>query len=310
MRVFISWSGDLSHRVAKVLREWIPCIVQTVEVFLSSEDIEKGDKWEHVISSNLSDCSFAIVCLTKENLSAPWINFEAGAIAKALNGRIATVLVEVKPSELKGPLSSYQATSLDKEDFYRLIESVNSAVDGGLEPNRLRKSFDAMWGGIKSGIDGALKEALAPSKHATGDRRDVALEEILQLLRRQYSLVSSPERLLPREYLMSNLPTLVRPNAGEEPLATGLATYLSEVNQRAEICLEGSEGEVWVERMQEILRFDLLEERIVKLDRTEALFLVKMELRRLTRMLSRRDDSMNSGNHPGRIPYRNGKLNF
>ena len=33
MKVFISWSGELSKATAEHLKKWIPCIVQSVEVF-------------------------------------------------------------------------------------------------------------------------------------------------------------------------------------------------------------------------------------------------------------------------------------
>lgn len=41
MRVFISWSGELSQSIAKELSEWLPSIIQSVEVFYSPEDIKK-----------------------------------------------------------------------------------------------------------------------------------------------------------------------------------------------------------------------------------------------------------------------------
>ena len=54
MKVFVSWSGELSKEIAEVLKKWIPCIIQSVEVFYSPEDIEKGDSWDATISSELS----------------------------------------------------------------------------------------------------------------------------------------------------------------------------------------------------------------------------------------------------------------
>lgn len=49
MKVFVSWSGELSCQIAEVLKKWIPCIIQSVEVFFSPEDIEKGDNWDKTI---------------------------------------------------------------------------------------------------------------------------------------------------------------------------------------------------------------------------------------------------------------------
>lgn len=33
MKVFISWSGAVSFEVAKVLKDWIPCVIHYVEPF-------------------------------------------------------------------------------------------------------------------------------------------------------------------------------------------------------------------------------------------------------------------------------------
>ena len=78
MKVFISWSGELSKLVAKELSEWLPSIIQSVEVFYSPEDIQKGENWDLRLTKELEECKYGIVCLTKENVSAPWVHFEAG----------------------------------------------------------------------------------------------------------------------------------------------------------------------------------------------------------------------------------------
>lgn len=149
MKVFVSWSGELSCQIAEVLKKWIPCIIQSVDVFFSPEDIEKGDNWDKTISSELSECKYGIICLTSDNTSAPWINFEAGAIAKSLDSKVTALMVNIKPSDIKGPLSRYQATRFEKADFFQLIESINKALDTPLDSKVLENTFNAMWDSLE-----------------------------------------------------------------------------------------------------------------------------------------------------------------
>jgi hypothetical protein len=46
MKVFISWSGETSRRIAEVIRDQLPNALQFVRPFFSHEDIDKGARWE------------------------------------------------------------------------------------------------------------------------------------------------------------------------------------------------------------------------------------------------------------------------
>lgn len=203
MKVFISWSGKLSKKVAQELKKWLPCIIQSIDVFYSSEDIEKGENWDSKISSELSECNYGIVCLTSENTIAPWINFEAGAIAKTLDSRVSALMVDIKTSDIQGPLKRYQATKLEKEDIWQLISEINKATDNPLDGNVLESTFNAIWDSMYAAIKKDIDEYV-PSKKVNNSedklKNTEAVEEILQLLRKQNVLLSSPEQLLPPEY--------------------------------------------------------------------------------------------------------------
>src|SRR4051794_10428954 len=84
VRVFLSWSGQKSQKVAEALYDWLPMAVNAVEPWMSSDDIEKGATSIQSIGAALQECSFGIICLTRENQERPWINYEAGALAKAV----------------------------------------------------------------------------------------------------------------------------------------------------------------------------------------------------------------------------------
>lgn len=204
MKIFVSWSGKLSCEIAELLKKWIPCVLQSVEVFFSNIDIEKGDNWDKIISTELSECKYGIICLTKDNISAPWINFEAGAIAKSLDSRVSALMVNVKPSDIKGPISRYQATKFEKDDFFQLISSINKVLENPLDNLVLQNTFNAMWALIENEALPIIEKYSKPMKSRKSDNDifDTApLEEILQILRQQSAILSNPEKLSPFDYL-------------------------------------------------------------------------------------------------------------
>jgi hypothetical protein len=144
--LFISWSGKLSQAVAAAIHEWIPSVIQSVDPFLSSEDIDKGARWSDNVASKLEECGFGIIVLTSSNLSAPWIMFESGALSKMVGGsNVAPVLVNVEIAQVRPPLSQFQATRLQEEDFLKLIRSINKAGDAQIKDDVVEKTFRAMW---------------------------------------------------------------------------------------------------------------------------------------------------------------------
>src|SRR5580698_8869343 len=114
MKLFISWSGSKSLAVAEVLRDELPCLINELEIFLSSEDIEKGSAWFQSVASELEKTGFGIICLTSENLHSPWIHFEAGALAgKFSQTKVAPLLIELEHAQVAPPLSQLQLTKFD-----------------------------------------------------------------------------------------------------------------------------------------------------------------------------------------------------
>src|SRR5688572_1182194 len=121
MNVFISWSGGLSKSVAELLKIWLKCVLQATEPWVSTEDIDKGSIWFGEIGQQLKDTSVGIVCLTRDNLDARWILFEAGGMAKGLTqNRVCTFLVNVNDSDVKPPLSMFNSTKPNREDMFKL----------------------------------------------------------------------------------------------------------------------------------------------------------------------------------------------
>lgn len=208
MKVFISWSGDLSHSVAMVLREWLPCVLQTVEPYVSSEDIDKGTRWSSDIATELENSSLGIICVTQENLNAPWIHFEAGALSKIVQeSYVCPFLFGVKKSEVKGPLLQFQSVAYEKEDIKKLVYTVNSVCQSEtLESKRLDKAFEVWWPRLEEDLNNILEEHNTKrkdgKKELTVNKNESSeiLEEILELTRMQQKTLSSPDMILPPEY--------------------------------------------------------------------------------------------------------------
>jgi hypothetical protein len=148
MKIFISWSGMLSHQIAKELLEWFPSVINELEPFVSSENIKKGGRWVLDIFSELEKSNFGIVCLTKENLNEPWILFEAGALSKNISqSKVSCFMFDgLKQEDIEGPLSLFQNTKFEKEDFRKLVDSINNALgERKISSSLLNKSFDKWY---------------------------------------------------------------------------------------------------------------------------------------------------------------------
>jgi TIR domain-containing protein len=160
MKVFLSWSGKTSREVAQALHDWLPFVIQAVKPFISTGDIDKGRRWSDVLATELNDTAYGILIVTPENFDKPWINFEAGAISKAVDkAYVSPFLFNIDPTRLVGPLSQFQATVNDPEDILRLLGSINSRLppDQQLAFEVLNREFELLWPDLKAKLDDAAK---------------------------------------------------------------------------------------------------------------------------------------------------------
>lgn len=198
MKVFISWSGDVSLKVALIFRDWLPSVIQSIEPYVSSEDIDKGARWSTDIAKELENSTFGILCVTKENLEAPWLSFEAGALSKTMEKSFVTpFLFDIKRSEVQGPILQFQSTIFQKDDIKKMVKTLNKACgDASILDARLDKAFDVWYPTLEQ----ALNE-LKDNSQMTNDNKDdkeetqssEILEEILELSRDNQKLLRNPD---------------------------------------------------------------------------------------------------------------------
>lgn len=96
---------------------------------MSGEDIAAGALWSQEVSEALSATDLGVLCVTSRNQRSPWLNFEAGALAKALNqSRVIPYLIDLSPGELEGPLQQFQAAVADESGSWSLCRSLNERL--------------------------------------------------------------------------------------------------------------------------------------------------------------------------------------
>jgi hypothetical protein len=157
-------------------------VIQSVEPWLSEKDVAAGDRWSLEIAKELEASQFGIIFLTRENLHAPWILFESGALSKALaSGTVCPYLVDLDFSDISGPLSQFQAKKSGKSATLEIIQAINTRLAKPLESSRLDSIFDALWPQLEQRL---LKLPPAPSSNGKAQRpQQEVLEELVAAIR-------------------------------------------------------------------------------------------------------------------------------
>jgi ribosomal protein S27E len=154
--IFISWSGPRSKHVALALRQWLGDVLQSARPWMSDSDIDKGSRGIEEISKALDTIEVGISCLTFENLTAPWILYEAGAMSKRIGtkSRLCTYLLAgLSQEHVPPPLGMFQHTRSDKEDTRRMLKSINTAIcEEPLADSSLDRAFEKYWPDLEQTI--------------------------------------------------------------------------------------------------------------------------------------------------------------
>lgn len=165
MKVFIGWSGERSKALAQALHDWIPLVLHNVEPWVSEADIEAGERWGEVVAKELADSNFGIICVTRENVNSPWVLFEAGALAKTMQGsKVIPLLLDLEIRDITGPLAQFQAKKVEKPGVSEVINSINQTANGAVPEARARDLFEALWPKLEKEVR-AIPKQPAAEKH-------------------------------------------------------------------------------------------------------------------------------------------------
>jgi hypothetical protein len=132
-KIFISWSGENSKIIAREIKIILEDVIfkgRGLNCFVSDVDIASGADWWNKIKGELMTCKLGILCVTKENVKAPWLYYESGAMV-ARNVPTIPLLINCSDSALDGsPLKSKQCVDFyDQIKFIRMIRDINNQFD-------------------------------------------------------------------------------------------------------------------------------------------------------------------------------------
>ena len=182
-KVFISWSGPLTQKIAAELNGWIPKMLQNVQTYFTPDDIEKGAHWSNSIEKELSQSEIGILCLTQENQVSPWITFEAGALSKHKDvSRVCPLLFNFDNADLTGPLTIFQTTKFERDEFKKLMSTINECSEKPLDNKTFDETYDVWWPKLEEKVSQILSEDDSITKPQKRDMQEI-LEEILELVR-------------------------------------------------------------------------------------------------------------------------------
>lgn len=190
MRIFLSWSGENSpsHNIAKALHKWLPRVIQEVDPWLSSHDMDSGISWGSEVDKQLADIHFGILAITRSSMIAPWLIFEAGAISKHIDRSfVCPYLFDMKATDLEGPLSKLQCREANRDGTLLLLQTINKALsfDRKLSNEVLKDQFEVWWPRLEQSlltIKSQERTIRGTEQEKVRTDRDL-LEEMLTLVR-------------------------------------------------------------------------------------------------------------------------------
>ncbi|PZO47703.1 MAG: hypothetical protein DCF16_17395 [Alphaproteobacteria bacterium] len=190
--IFISWSGEKSKKVANRLADFLEDVLG-VKAYTSDKEMKPAQNWRDELERRLSEAKFCIMCLSIENIDAPWMMWESGAIWQARkhaeadssdrNERVCPFLIDFPPGELPslaGPLGGVNVVRYGEDEVRKLVFQLHHILNPAAAADGVTRRFQVGWPGCKQDIDGILKEYAASLQpfEKFAQLREISLERI------------------------------------------------------------------------------------------------------------------------------------
>lgn len=122
-KAFVSWSGEKAKMYADFLTDLLNTVFEGNNIVFYSNHIIQGKMWIREIDNALRDSKLGIILVTREDVSKPWLNFEAGALYKGnIESYIIPMFIDINEKYIaEHPLRLFQSKfHFEKMDILRL----------------------------------------------------------------------------------------------------------------------------------------------------------------------------------------------
>ena len=152
VKIFISWFGNYSRKVAKELRDLLNLLYDAFELFMSESDINPSADWEFEIDNQQHNTDVMIAILTAKSIRSSAVNYEIGRMGtiKTPKTKVYTILAEstLKSVKIGWPLNKFPHAKLDRNGVQSVSEDIWKNYSCS-STNQVLNSFRKRWGNFE-----------------------------------------------------------------------------------------------------------------------------------------------------------------
>ena len=157
LKVFISYSGDLSKSIAKEFNNWFREFIY-VDTYFLEEDIGLGQHMHEKLEEELEKTSFCIIFLTPDKINSEWMLWAAGMLS-GKRSRIQTCVLtfNIPIKEVPEQLKVFINIEYSKDSIHKLLELINNEHSNKAIPKeQLNSIIENNW----VSLDGKIRKLL------------------------------------------------------------------------------------------------------------------------------------------------------
>lgn len=149
MKVFLNWSGEESRRIASLLRDWLPEVINALEPWLAADSFGRENRWLEVNAGPFSEAGMIVACVTTANAGEDWKSLDPSkfelSIAESAPLLVLLLVAGVDAASLRNVPDGASVIRLDRSGLKLLAEKLNSLADQPTDYDVLGRRFEGLW---------------------------------------------------------------------------------------------------------------------------------------------------------------------